>query len=210
MMTSKRHLMSPLRRLAWSSLIAGSLAGCAAPNLPPAPPQAAQPQYLYQVGPGDVLQISVWRHPELSASLPVRPDGKITSPLIEDLIAIGRTPSDLAREIEERLKKYIRDPSVSVAVTGFTGNTAAQVRVVGQAARPAAINYKQGMTLMDVMIQVGGITEMAAGNRAVLIRQSDGGKQYAVRLRDLLKNGDVSANVELLPGDVIMIPESMF
>lgn len=210
MMSSMPLFSGFFRTLGAAGLIAGALVGCASPTLPPAPTQAAQPQYLYQVGPGDVLQITVWRHPDLSASLPVRPDGKVTSPLIEDLVAIGRTPSELAREIEERLKKYIRDPSVSVAVTSFTGNTTAQVRVVGQAARPAAINYKQGMTLMDVMIQVGGITEMAAGNRAVLIRQAEGGKQFSVRLRDLLKNGDVSANVELLPGDVIMIPESMF
>jgi polysaccharide export outer membrane protein len=192
------------------ALCAGLIAGCAAPDLPSAPVKAAQPQYLYQIGPGDVLQINVWRHPELSASLPVRPDGKITSPLIEDLIAVGRTPADLAREIEKRLTKYVRDPSVTVAVTTFSGNTASQVRVVGQAAKPAAINYKQNMTLLDVMILVGGITEMAAGNRAVLIRQSEEGKQYSIRLQDLLKNGDVSANVELLPGDVIMIPESRF
>jgi len=194
-----------------SAALTGLLGGCATqPNLPEAPAQAAQPDYLYKIGPGDVLQISVWRHPELSANLPVRPDGKITSPLIEDLVAIGRTPAELAREIEDKLKKYIRDPSVSIAVTSFVGNTSAQVRVVGQATKPAAINYKQGMTLLDVMISVGGITEMAAGNRAVLIRQGDGGKQYAIRLRDLLKGGDVSANVELLPGDVIMIPESYF
>lgn len=206
-MSLKKSLLAALLA---SSTLAGLLGGCATQELPAAPAKAAQPDYLYKIGPGDVLQIAVWRHPELSASLPVRPDGKITSPLIEDMIAIGRTPAELAREIEQKLQKYIRDPSVTIAVTSFVGNTSAQVRVVGQAAKPAAINYKQGMTLLDVMISVGGITEMAAGNRAVLIRQSEGGKQYAVRLRDLLKGGDVSANVELLPGDVIMIPESYF
>jgi len=206
--------MSPLKTLfatfLASAAFAGVLGGCATQDLPQAPSKAAQPEYLYKIGPGDALQINVWRHPELSVTLPVRPDGKITAPLIEDMIAIDRTPAELAREIEEKLKKFIREPSVTIAVTSFVGNTSAQVRVVGQAAKPAAINYKQGMTLLDVMISVGGITEMAAGNRAVLIRQSEGGKQYAVRLRDLLKGGDVSANVELLPGDVIMIPESYF
>jgi polysaccharide export outer membrane protein len=204
------RVKSLLATLFAGAAMAGLLGGCATQVLPEAPSKAAQPDYLYKIGPGDVLQINVWRHPELSANLPVRPDGKITSPLIEDMIAIGRTPAELSREIEEKLKKYIRDPNVTIAVTSFVGNTSAQVRVVGQATKPAAINYKQGMTLLDVMIQVGGITDMAAGNRAVLIRQSDGGKQYAVRLRDLLKGGDVSANVELLPGDVIMIPESYF
>jgi polysaccharide export outer membrane protein len=152
----------------------------------------------------------VWRHPELSTTVPVRPDGKVTTPLIEDITAIGRTPADLSREIEKRLAKFVREPSVTIAVTNFVGNTNEQVRVVGQAGKPAALNYKQGMTLLDVMILVGGITDNAAGNRAILIRQSEDNKQYSVRLRDLLKNGDVSANIEMLPGDVIMIPNSYF
>jgi polysaccharide export outer membrane protein len=142
--------------------------------------------------------------------VPVCPDGKITAPLIEDLVAIGRTPSELGREIEERLKKYVREPTVTVGVSNFVGNSSEQVRVVGQAMKPAALPYKQGMTLLDVMIQVGGVTEYASGNRAVLIRKAEDNKQYALRLRDLLKGGDVSANVEVLPGDVIMIPESWF
>jgi polysaccharide export outer membrane protein len=142
--------------------------------------------------------------------VPVRPDGKVTTPLIEDITAIGRTPADLSREIEKRLAKFVREPSVTIAVTNFVGNTNEQVRVVGQAGKPAALNYKQGMTLLDVMILVGGITDNAAGNRAILIRQSEDNKQYSVRLRDLLKNGDVSANIEMLPGDVIMIPNSYF
>ncbi|MFZ4757136.1 MAG: XrtA/PEP-CTERM system exopolysaccharide export protein [Burkholderiaceae bacterium] len=190
---------------------AALLAGCASSSLPPAPAKAAAgPSYQYQIGPGDALEVNVWRHPELSAKVPVRPDGKITVPLIEDLPAIGRTPADLGREIEQRLQKYVREPNVTVLVTNFVGNAAEQVRVVGQAMRPAALPYKQGMTLLDVMIQVGGITEYASGNRAVLIRQSENNKQYGVRLRDLLKGGDVSANVEVQPGDVIMIPEGWF
>ena len=191
-------------------LTACSLAACSTSSLPPAPTKAAQPTYSYQIGPGDTLSVSVWRHPELSTTVPVRPDGKVTTPLIEDITAIGRTPADLSREIEQRLAKFVREPSVTIAVTNFVGNTNEQVRVVGQAAKPAALNYKQGMTLLDVMILVGGITDNAAGNRAILIRQTEDNKQYSVRLRDLLKGGDVSANVEVLPGDVIMIPESYF
>jgi polysaccharide export outer membrane protein len=186
------------------------LAGCASSNLPPAPAKAATPTYTYQIGPGDSLNINVWRHPELSTTVPVRPDGKFSTPLVEDIVALGKTPADLAREIEARLVKYVREPSVTVSVASFVGNASEQVRVVGQAAKPAAINYKQGMTLLDVMILVGGITENAAGNRATLIRQTENNKQYNVRLRDLLKGGDVSANVEVLPGDVILIPESYF
>ena len=195
------------RRTAFALFVAVA-AGCS--SLPPAPPKAATPHYEYQIGPGDQLEINVWRNPELSARVPVRPDGRITSPLIEDLVAVGKTPAELGREVEERLKKYIRDPTVTVLVNQFVGNSQHQVRVVGQAARPAALPYRQGMTLLDVMITVGGITEFASGNRAVLIRQAEGNKQYRVRLNDLLKNGDVTANVEVVPGDVVMIPEGMF
>ncbi len=187
-----------------------SLAGCAT-ALPPAPAKATTSAgYTYQIGPGDTIEVNVWRHPELSAKVPVRPDGKITVPLIDELNAVGRNTVDLGREIEEKLKRYVREPNVTVLVTGFVGNAGEQVRVVGQAAKPAAIPYKQGMTLLDVMIQVGGITEFASGNRAVLIRKVEDNKQYSVRLRDLLKGGDVSANVEMQPGDVIMIPEGWF
>ena len=197
-----------LRFIAFAFLVVMAAAGCS--SLPPAPTKAATPNYDYQVGPGDQLEINVWRNPELSARVPVRPDGRITSPLIEDLVAVGKTPAELGREIEERLKKYIRDPTVTVLVTQFVGNSQHQVRVVGQAARPAALPYRQGMTLLDVMITVGGITEFASGNRAVLIRQAEGNKQYRIRLTDLLKGGDVTANVEVVPGDVVMIPEGMF
>lgn len=191
-------------------LISATLVGCSTSGLPPAPAKAASSEYRYQIGPGDQLEVTVWRNPELSARVPVRPDGKVTTPLIEDLQAVGKTPAELAREIESRLVKYIREPSVTVLVTSFVGNATEQIRVVGQAARPAALPYRQNMTLLDVMISVGGITEFASGNRAVLIRQAEGNKQYSIRLKDLLKGGDVSANVEVLPGDVIMIPESLF
>lgn len=191
-----------------SLLIFALLVG-ACSSLPPAPATVESKDFRYQIGPGDKLKISVWRNPELSADVPVSPDGKITSPLIEDLQAAGRNPEELAREIESQLTKFIREPTVTVVVTEFVGNSEHQIRVVGQAAKPAAIPYRQGMTLLDVMIKVGGITEFAAGNRAVLIRSTEDNKKYRVRLQDLLRSGDVSANVEMLPGDIIMIPEGL-
>ena len=187
-----------------------ALAGCATGAYPPLPAKAAMSDYKYVIGPGDSLNVIVWRNPELSATVPVRPDGRITTPLVEDTVAIGKNPTDLAREIEGRLKKYIQDPVVTIVVTNAGGGTSEQVRVVGQAVRPSTLPYKQNMTLLDVMIAVGGLTEFAAGNRAVLVRGGDGGKSYSVRLNDLIKRGDVSANAEVLPGDVIIIPESWF
>ncbi|RPH67076.1 MAG: sugar ABC transporter substrate-binding protein [Burkholderiales bacterium] len=184
------------------------MAGCS--TLPPAPSQAAQPDYKYIIGPGDVLNIVVWRNPELSAAVPVRPDGRITTPLVEDMVAQGKNPSDLAREVETALKKYLQDPVVTVVVSGFGGGNSEQVRVLGQAVKPATLPYRQNMTLLDVMIAVGGLTDFAAGNRAVLIRAAENNKAYNVRLADLIKRGDVAANAQVLPGDVIIIPESRF
>lgn len=167
------------------------------------------PQYV--VGPLDTLQIFVWRNPELSMSVTVRPDGRFSVPLIDDLTATGRTPSQLARDIEGQLNQYIQSPIVTVIVNGFTGPFAQQVRVVGSAASPQAIPYRANMTLLDVMIAVGGITEFAAGNSSTLARVEDSNqREYTLRLDDLLKNGDVSANVAIAPGDVIIIPESFF
>ena len=200
-----------MKRLALALVTVLAAAGCASSgNQPPAPTQAASPDYKYVIGPGDNLNIQVWRNPELSSSVPVRPDGKVTAPLIEDLVAIGKNPTDLAREIEEKLKKYIQDPVVTVIVTGFVGPTSEQVRIVGSAARPAALPYRQNMTVLDAMIAVGGITEFASGNRAVLVRAAENNKQYKLRLKDLLQRGDISANVDLKPGDVLIIPESFF
>jgi polysaccharide export outer membrane protein len=186
------------------------LAACAGTGNPPAPIQAgrgAQDEYL--IGPGDQLNIVVWRNPEVSQSIPVRPDGKISTPLVEDMTATGKTPTQLARDIEKALSKYIQEPVVTVVITNFVGPYSGQVRVIGQAAKPQALPYRKNMTLLDVMIAVGGITDFAAGNRATLVRGAEK-KQFNVRLNDLLKRGDVSANVEVQPGDVIVIPESVF
>ena len=186
------------------------LFGCASSKYPQAPKQAATPDYLYLIGPLDTVNIIVWRNPELSMSVPVRPDGKITTPLVDDLPALGKDPTTLARDLEKALKKYIRDPIVTVIVTNFLGPYNQQIRVVGEAAKPQALAYRQDMTLLDVMIQVGGITDFADGNKTTLLRPADGNKLYNVRLKDLLKRGDVSANVEVKPGDVLVIPESWF
>lgn len=192
-------------------LAAGLLAltGCA--SYPPAPAQIASTDYNYIIGPGDMLNIVVWRNPELSMEVPVRPDGKIASPLIEDLPAQGKNPTALARDIEGALGKFIRDPVVTVIVTSFVGPFSEQIRVVGEATKPQILPYRQKMTLLDVMIAVGGMTDFADGNGASILRTTaDGSKQYAVRIKDLIKRGDVTANVEMAPGDVLIIPQSWF
>ena len=185
------------------------LAGCAS-SYPPAPSEAASADYKYIIGPGDTVNIIVWRNPELSMSVPVRPDGRLATPLVEDLQAMGKNPTSLARDIEKELAKFIRDPVVTVIVTGFVGPYTEQIRVIGEAAKPQVLPYKQKMTLLDVMIAVGGITDFADGNRASILRTSEGSKQYGVRIRDLVKRGDVSANVDMKPGDVLIIPQSWF
>jgi polysaccharide export outer membrane protein len=185
------------------------LGGCAH-RYPPAPPEAATPDYKYVVGPGDLVNVVVWRNPELSMVVPVRPDGNLATPLVENMPAIGKDPSTLSRDIEKELSKFIRDPVVTVVVTSFVGPYSQQIRVVGEAAKPQVISYKQKMTLLDVMIAVGGMTDFADGNAASVLRTSEGNKQYSVRLRDLLRRGDISANVEMKPGDVVIIPQSWF
>jgi len=187
------------------------LSGCAA-TYPPAPAAVTQASdFYYIIGPGDNLDIQVWRNPEVSKTLPVRPDGKISTPLVEDLTAANKTPSQLARDIEKALAKFIQDPIVTVIVTGFSGPYSHQIRVIGQAAKPQALQYREKMTLMDVMIAVGGITDFAAGNKASIVRIVDGKQQqFGVRLESLIRDGDISANVGILPGDVLIIPESFF
>lgn len=191
------------------------LAGCngSHPKLPSANfvPEKEGPGPNYIVGPLDSLNIFVWRNPELSTAVTVRPDGRFSVPLIDDMVATGKTPTELARNIEERLAQYIQSPIVTVIVNGFVGPFSQQVRVVGEAAQPQAIPYRANMTLLDVMIAVGGLTEFASGNGATLVRtESNMQSEYSLKISDLLKDGNPKANVNIMPGDVIIIPESFF
>lgn len=207
-----------LRSIWLYGLIVGTvflLDGCATePELPAA--QAVTPEAVwtspdYKIGPLDTLQVFVWQQEDLSRDVAVRPDGRITMPLIEDLTAAGKTPSELARDIEKELEKYVRDPIVTVIVGGFAGTYDQQIRVIGEAQEPAALPYLANATVLDVMITVGGLTEFANGNGARLIRVEDGERKvYRLRLDDLVRDGDITANASILPGDVIIIPQSVF
>jgi polysaccharide export outer membrane protein len=211
--------MNPIHFVATCALAGLMLGGCAGasngPQLPPASFVATEegPGEEYVIGPLDELTVFVWRNPELGAQVQVRPDGRITTPLITDMPAVGKTPSMLAQDVKLQLSQYIQDPIVSVIVNKFAGTFSQQVRVVGATEKPASIPFRANMTLLDAMISVGGLSEYAAGNRARLIRfDRDTGKQkeYALRIADLLKKGTSKANVQLMPGDVIIIPESTF
>lgn len=198
-----------------AAVLIGALPGCAGgPDLPESafqPLQNGTRGPLYEIGPGDSLQIFVWENPELSVTIPVRPDGRINTPLVEDLPAAGSTPTELARRLEKSLSRYVRNPVVTVIVSGFVGQPDAQIRVVGEAAEPQSLLYREGMTLLDVMISVGGLTEFAAGNRAQLIREVNGVRRAkTVRLDDLVRDGDIAANVAVRPGDILIIPEAWF
>jgi polysaccharide export outer membrane protein len=186
------------------------LVACSSNKYPPAPMSATTSDYKYIIGPLDTVNIVVWRNPELSLSVPVRPDGRISTPLVEDVPALGKNPGELARDLEKALSKYIRDPVVTVIVTNFNGPFNEQIRIIGEAGKPQAVAYRQNMTVLDVMIQVGGLTDFADGNKTVLVRGSEQGKQYQVRLGDLVRRGDISANVDMRPGDVLIIPQSWF
>lgn len=211
-MSQSTRLLAKRLGLAAAVLAAAlTTAGCGSlSSHPPAPATAGSADYSYVIGAGDTLSIVVWRNPELSTTVPVRPDGKLTTPLVEELVAQGKTSSQVAREIEKKLSAYVRDPIVTVVVTSFVGPYSEQIRVVGQAARPQFLPYKQRMTVLDVMIAVGGLTDFADGNGASIVRTAEGNKQYSVRLSDLIKRGDVSANVEMRPGDILIIPQSFF
>ena len=207
--------MNPFRRAFFCNTLglaaAASLLGACRTSLPLAPSDDSAPMHDYMIGPGDSVNIIVWRNPEVSLTVAVRPDGKITTPLVEDLAASGKTSTQLARDIEQALSKFIQQPVVTVIVTNFSGPYGEQIRVIGEAAKPQALPYRQGMSLMDVLIAVGGITDFAAGNKASIIRMREGNQQQLrVRLNDLLKDGDISANVMMRPGDVLLIPESFF
>ncbi|MDH3275403.1 MAG: polysaccharide export protein [Gammaproteobacteria bacterium] len=219
----KTKLFSSLRRSAFDlrtslsvAVVGLMLAGCAADG--PArdatesnSAESTEPVAGYGIGPGDSLQIFVWGHTDLSTSVLVRPDGRISTPLVEDLQAAGRTPTQLARDIEGVLREYVRTPVVTVIMQGFVGEGAQQVRVVGQALSPQALQFRQGMTVLDVMIEVGGLSEFAAGNRAKIVRKTgDGEVEIKIRLDDLLNDGDMSENVHIRPGDVLIIPQSFF
>jgi polysaccharide export outer membrane protein len=175
-----------------------------------APPSDAV-QTEYRIGPGDSLNVFVFNQPDLSVTVPVRPDGLISTPLVENMQAAGKTPSELGRDIEKVLAEYVRTPKVNIIVQNFVGTYGDQIRVVGQAAHPQSLPYRKGMTLLDVMIAVGGLGEFAAGNRARLVRQKDGKPvEMRVRLQDLLNDGDIGANMPMQPGDVLIIPQSRF
>lgn len=202
------------RASAWIACILGLLVvgGCASTGPSPAAKSAEEPfSHEYLIGAGDNLHILVWRYPDISLNVPVRPDGKVTTPLVEDLQASGKTSTQLARDIEKELSKFIQQPVVTVTVTGFGGPYGEQIRIIGQAVKPQALPYRNGMSLMDVLIAVGGITPYASGNKARVIRNSAAGVQrLPVRLEDLIKDGDLSANIPMRPGDVLVIPESFF
>jgi len=204
MATLRNGLVMPAA--AWLLAACGSFGG----TMPAAPAAAGAGDYSYIIGAGDSLNIIVWRNPELSMSVPVRPDGKLSAPLVDELVVQGKTSVEVARDVEKRLATYVRDPVVTVIVTGFVGPYSEQIRVVGEAAKPQFLPFKQKMTILDVMIAVGGLTDFADGNGATILRTAEGNKQYTVRLKDLIKRGDVSANVEMRPGDILIIPQSFF
>jgi polysaccharide export outer membrane protein len=213
--TGNRLMSNFLNRVAL--LVALLVAGCAGDGgvVAQAPVGASQAgsdggtQYL--IGPGDALQVFVWDHVDLTTNVQVRPDGRISTPLVEDLPAAGKTPTELGRDIAAALGEYVRNPVVTVIVQGFVGETGQQIRVVGQAVQPMALQYREGMTVLDVMISVGGLSELAAGNRARIVRTVNGQQtETRVRLSDLLNDGDIEHNVRVLPGDVIIIPRSAF
>ena len=210
-------MATPAKGYCGLTLILGLfLAGCSSNStLPPATVQnsltTSVDNYQYLSGPNDTVGIFVWRYPELSGTFIVRPDGKITTSLVEDVVVSGKTPTQVARDMEAILSKYIRDPVVTVSVSGFIGPYSEQVRVIGAATNPKSINYNQYMTLLDLMIEVGGLTEFADGNAAKLVRVKDGRQlTYNLRLDDLIREGEIAANVDILPGDVVIIPEAWF
>lgn len=208
---AKSGMRSLVTTVGTALIVLGLVACSESRQLPPATVDVPEVPPLYQVGTGDSLTIFVWRNAELTTSVTVRPDGRISVPLIEDLYVEGKNPTELARQIETELAVYIQDPLVTVMVGGFVGTFPQQVRIVGEASQPQAILYRANMTLLDVIIQTGGLTEFADGNNTTLVRVEQGElKEYRVRVDDLLNDGDISANVALLPGDILIVPETFF
>ena len=208
----RKHGRQSLASLLGTAVVVLGLGACSSkPEVPAALADVPEVPPLYQIGAGDSLTIFVWRNAELTANVTVRPDGRISVPLIEDLYVEGQDPTSLAREIESELAVYIQDPLVTVIVGGFVGTFPQQVRIVGEASQPQAIPYRANMTVLDVIIQTGGLTEFADGNNTTLVRLQEGEqREYRVRLDDLLDDGDISANVALLPGDILIVPETFF
>lgn len=198
-----------------AAALAALLGGCVPPADPTAaaPPAAVRADPQYVIGPGDTLGVFVYQNPDLSAELPVRPDGRISLPLITDIQAAGRTPTELSRDIESRLRRFVREPNVTVMVRSFVGQPDRQIRVIGEATQPMVVPYREGMTLLDVMISARGMTRYAAGNRAEIVRRETPGGQaqvIPVRLNSLLRDGDISQDVPMRPGDTLVIPQSWF
>lgn len=204
-----RKMWSPFLALAVGVTMA-MIGGCATPTLTARTAKSLKATPHYIIGPGDTLSIYVRNNPKLSVTIPVRPDGRISMPLVQDVRAAGRTPSQLADVLTADLSQYVRSPNVTVMVTSFVGAYRDEVRVVGQAVKPEAVAYRDGMTLLDVMIRVGGLTKFAAGNRAEIVRKVDGKeKTFTVHVADLL-NGNIKDNVPMQPGDILIIPEAYF
>jgi polysaccharide biosynthesis/export protein len=213
-LTMEKRFINSLKVIATTAMFS-FLSACSSVTLPSATLHTSNTtdinSYKYLIGAGDSVDIFVWRNPEVSGSFVVRPDGMITTSLVEDIPVSGKTPTELARQIEETLSTYLRDPVVTVTVNNFVGPFSEQIRVIGEATEPQAISYKKNMTLLDVMISVGGLTEFADGNDAVLVRLEGGSQvEYNISIEDLIKAGDISANVDMLPGDIIIIPEAWF
>jgi len=214
-MFSNMKILLKIRQFLPAGIVALVLTGCASVNYYTPPDAAAGASQVsdinYKIGAGDELEIYVWRNPEVSSSLPVRPDGKVSTPLVEDLVAEGKTPTQLARDIERELAVYIKEPLVTVMVREFAGPLDQTIRVVGEATRPTSLAYRANTSLLDIMIAVGGLTAFADGNRASIIRKVNGQqRQLYVRLDSLIRDGDISANVLMQPGDILIIPESWF
>lgn len=199
---------SPGSWAAEGAVVAQAAPAAAKPDTQDLPPATNDSTYV--IGPGDVLQVFVWRQPELTVSVPVRPDGKVSTPLVEDIVAVGKTPSQLAREMEKVLSEYVRSPQVNVIVSQPI-STLSQIKIIGQVARPQAIPYREGLTALDAVLAVGGLAPFAAGNRAKIVRTVNG-KQREIKLKldDLVNRGDMQQNLALLPGDVLVVPESRF
>ena len=207
-----RSIRSPFALLT-TALAILVLTGCSWGRYPPVPEAQRQMDvdYDYVLGPGDAVSIFVWGNEELSSGGAIRPDGKLTTQLVEDLQASGKTSTELARDIEVAYSEYVRDPVVSVIVSGFKGIPEQSIRVLGEATSPKRIPFRKHMTLLDLLIQVGGLTNFADGNSSVLVRMVDGKEQtYSLRLDDLVKDADITANVSLMPGDILIIAESWF